>query len=448
MHQGKAGSIIFICFLLLLCRLAPAQEDTIPPLQRIPAADTLYPPDTAVDFKTIDSVSYQLYLEAKWKELIRYGRQAIRLGYDYYYLRMRLGIACFELKACRAAVAHFEKALSFNAGDDVAMNYLYQCYLYTERYEDAKWLSRSFSPELAASKKSGRFSAIDLITLESGFKVSDSARLFRPPFFTSLALSHSICRRVFLLHSAAFYRQNEARFNVDQLQYYLRATLPLKHGFEFSAGFHFVHVDSDIKSNLETVSTRTYEVGGFPGGPPPRTVVETTVLNTPVITNRRSSNYIGAMSLTRHFVFMDAWIGATFAQFDTIQQYQANAGLAFYPLKNNRLSFGSALYLHYERETQLAIAPYVSAYLTPRLNLLINYFQNQGPNISEATGYFVSNSIDYTRQRLALTASVKINTGIWAYGTCGYEKKLYFNGAYEYNYYVFVAGLRISPQFR
>ena len=51
-----------------------------------------------INSATVEQKSYQLYLDKKWPELIKFGNKAIHLGYDYFYLQMRIGIAYYEKK--------------------------------------------------------------------------------------------------------------------------------------------------------------------------------------------------------------------------------------------------------------------------------------------------------------------------------------------------------------
>ena len=49
-------------------------------------------------FIKIDSATYAQYLAGDWSTLVHEGKQAISQGVDYYYLRMRVGIAFYEMK--------------------------------------------------------------------------------------------------------------------------------------------------------------------------------------------------------------------------------------------------------------------------------------------------------------------------------------------------------------
>ncbi len=99
-------------------------------------------------FMTFDSLTYAQYMAGEWRSLAETGREALRSGYDTYYLRVRVGIAYFKKKDYVKSIFQFRKALTFNATDPVALEYLYYAYQYLGREEDARALSRQFSPEL------------------------------------------------------------------------------------------------------------------------------------------------------------------------------------------------------------------------------------------------------------------------------------------------------------
>ena len=126
----KAGYFVLICFILF------SNKTTIYAQEVLPSS-------------TINSTSYQLYTDKKWPELISFGNEAVQNGYDYFYMRMRIGVAYFEMKNYCLAELHFKKAIQFNTTDDLAKEYLYYCYVYTGKSEEARKLSRSFSVDLA-----------------------------------------------------------------------------------------------------------------------------------------------------------------------------------------------------------------------------------------------------------------------------------------------------------
>lgn len=83
---------------------------------------------TAGHFKQLDSISYACYQQADWACVIKTGHQALEQGHDYYYLRMRMGIAYFAQAQFRLAAVHFEKAHEYNFSSEDARQYLRKCY--------------------------------------------------------------------------------------------------------------------------------------------------------------------------------------------------------------------------------------------------------------------------------------------------------------------------------
>ncbi len=92
---------------------------------------------TEMSYRHFDSLTFLQYSSGDWKELIKTGNEALRIGYDTYYLRLRLGVACFERKNFLLAMKHFEEALKFNSGDPFAGEYLYASHLEMNRPMDA-----------------------------------------------------------------------------------------------------------------------------------------------------------------------------------------------------------------------------------------------------------------------------------------------------------------------
>ncbi len=99
-------------------------------------------------FIEIDTATYRAYLHKDWDRIISVGKQGLAGGIDYYYLRLRIGYAYYMKKQYRSAIPYYRAALKFSHKDATAMEYLYFCYLYGDRYQDAQMLTRKFSPAL------------------------------------------------------------------------------------------------------------------------------------------------------------------------------------------------------------------------------------------------------------------------------------------------------------
>jgi hypothetical protein len=99
----------------------------------------------SVNFKTVDSTTYSLYTGGEWKKLLENGRKGIKQGVDYYYLRMRMGLANYNAGQYIFSAKHFSRALDFNHSDWPAKYYLYASYLYSGKQDMARKLTNSFS---------------------------------------------------------------------------------------------------------------------------------------------------------------------------------------------------------------------------------------------------------------------------------------------------------------
>lgn len=103
----------------------------------------------ATDIRKVDSLTWAHYSNGRWEQLIDEGTKALNDGADYFYLRMRIGIAYYEIKNYRRAIPHFQKAMEFNPLDKSATEYLYLSYLLGGRPYDA----RPLIPELGSAAR-------------------------------------------------------------------------------------------------------------------------------------------------------------------------------------------------------------------------------------------------------------------------------------------------------
>lgn len=134
------------------------------------------------DYRFIDSVSYQQYSQKDWKNLINTGRQGIRNGLDYYYLRMRKGIAEYETGKYIAATSDFERALDFYNNDKTAKSYKYYALIHSGKKARANRYSMVFTKtqkkELGIQiKPLGDLNLYGGYTLSNNFKENENTNL-------------------------------------------------------------------------------------------------------------------------------------------------------------------------------------------------------------------------------------------------------------------------------
>ena len=91
-----------------------------------------------------DSLTYRLFNQNKWDSLIIYGQQAIDKGIDYYYLRMRMGIAYYSIKKYSKGIEHFLKAKEYNS-NEIVKKYIYYSYLYSGQNREAYYFTKQMN---------------------------------------------------------------------------------------------------------------------------------------------------------------------------------------------------------------------------------------------------------------------------------------------------------------
>lgn len=228
-----------------------------------------------VDFKDIDKLSYELYLAQDWKQLVRIGKQAIKSDIDYFYLRMRVGIAYYERKNYSKAIPHFQKALEFNSSDDIAQEYLYFSYLFTGQDIVANIIAKGFSKKLKEKLNYNYVPGIRSFTLEAGFDftqdsiyVEELSLLVDPAIdgrqviskgfqYYHAGIQHDAGRRSRMFHSVSylskrslFYLQDggiafsDPNNRITQLQYFMGMNIYMGNGFYVYPSFHYINVSS------------------------------------------------------------------------------------------------------------------------------------------------------------------------------------------------------------
>ena len=153
-------------------------------------------------FVYVDKITYEQYNEKNWNALIKTGLNAIANGLDYYYLRMRIGIAFYEKKNYSSAQKHFERALDFDPSNETAQEYLYYSYLFSGRDGDAQKLAFTFLPEMKKRLNLKIPVFIAGLHPEGGYSTSGAKSASKE---LNLLRDDSIMGRNDFIHSTVFY---------------------------------------------------------------------------------------------------------------------------------------------------------------------------------------------------------------------------------------------------
>jgi hypothetical protein len=392
-----------------------------------------------VNSAVVNQRTFDLYEQKNWKELDRQGTGFLKKGYDYYYLRMRVGIAYYERKNYCLAEKHFREVLYFNSHDELAMEYLYYCYVFTGRTENARWISKKFSPGLAAKIGIKSDVAVSDVLVEGGSKITDSSayynkirreksNYYNPSTYLHAGLTHYVKNRFSVFHGVTLYTQDNFTGSVKQTQYYIKGAVPLKGNWMLTAAFHDININ--FTSNIPA------QPPSLPGqGRPPRLESVTT-----------TSNYIAAaFAGQKTYGKINVGLGMTFTNMYSKNLYIHYGTLSYYVFGNSKLVAGATGYLHTASSYSsfnFAAAPFV--YLQPvnKFSVKIAYLRNSGNNIIEDNGYIVNNSPDITNSRMSLLLNYYCTKHFSVYGLYQKEYKTESYQHFNYSYNVIVGGMR------
>lgn len=364
--------------------------------------------------------TYKLYQDRNWSELIKVGQQAIDSGFDYYFMRMRLGISYYENKNYRLAEVHFKKALTFNSKSDLVHEYLYYCYALTGRKEEARKLTKTFSLNLKSKVQADKFKAIDFVMLEGAKKVvnsdyskDNSTTYFETANYVQLGLKHHIKNSFSMFYAFTYFGQQTYLGEVDQLQYYFKGAIPLKGNWKLSPAIHLVNVDfkgTDSQYDL------------------------------------KDNYFVGSAALQKSYKRWDIGIGTTFSNIGGSNQYNHFGELSYSVLGNSKFVLGLTGYIHKDdsvNEYNTSWLPFVYVQASKKISLKVNYLHNQGENIIEQNGYLVNNSIDLTESRTSVFVDYNIGKAT-LYGSYQLENKQDVTSNFKYKYNLFLLGLRLG----
>jgi tetratricopeptide (TPR) repeat protein len=221
----------------------------------------------------VDEETYKLYQQGNWDALIVEGKEALKNQIDYYYLRVRLGIAYYEKENFHQASIHFEKALQLNDDEEYVKEYLYYSYLLAGRSAEAKVVSATFSPFLKQKTQTESRKFIEKLDLAYNYTAQADQQIvdeFSPPAdselegsqfvpnqhnYVFLGIQHDIAPRFSFYHgysgmqaSHLLYTQSEGESYLDPdylstlHQYYAAGNFLLSKGLSLVGGIHFIHV--------------------------------------------------------------------------------------------------------------------------------------------------------------------------------------------------------------
>ena len=406
------------------------------------------------DFKSVDETTYRLYEEKKWDSLIVVGKQALRDNIDYYFLRMRLGIAFYSKTKYIPAAEHFRKATVFNSQDPVAWEYLYSSYVLANRNNEALAVVKMMPTGIQEKYKSNK-KFVEMISFEGGptFSSDNNKKnnldimsqpapygeqdLYGNNYYGQLGLLMNLSNRVnlkvaynYLNFSKTKYFQYtqyenildsvsrypwgyvnnyhpptlyslEFPYHVRQQELNLESDIVLGNGFRIEPAVHFVKVNYN-NITLKYSKKSIIDTLVFDSITPVFVTEAVKKENYSVIQNDTSFiNYVISLGISKDFSVFNICLNGSFANLNNKKQFQVGGSFTFYPFGNlNFYGTSSATGFFQKKDKRLILAQSLGGKVFKKLWLEGNVIYGDLTNANIANGSIVYNNADKIDYRI------------------------------------------------
>lgn len=297
---------------------------------------------SSLSVKQVDSTTYALFLKKDWKPIIELGKKSRAEGIDFYYLKVRMGIAYFKENKMFSAIQLLEEAYALDSYNAVVQDYLYWAYRYSGLEMESRLFYTKMSKEIKAKIK------LDLpIVSDISFKVlttnnSNYDKLLQPKNNTqtdyisvipknyqmySVGLSHPISKRLNLFHQftmmpATSVQQKRVEsvlknetYKAIEYRYYADVTVALGNRWYLDTYLNIISGDYDNLNTESSDSKITYNDMVFGG------------------------------AITKASYFIRNSINVSVSNLNSYNQFQVGYTMSLYPLGSTTVvPFGSLQY--------------------------------------------------------------------------------------------------------
>jgi len=298
--------------------------------------------------------TFNLYKEQNWSELIFWGKKAINEGNDYFYLRMRLGIAFYERKNYHRALIHFKKAAEFNDQDSYLLEYLYFANLFCGREKAALDITRKFPPSKTKKYLTGRLSKLKIGSLGMQYYQGslttdvdlinniDDPSLDGYQVFTNnsvkfhLGFNHLASRRFNLYYQYGLFIDNRFTYYQDNMDAYYFTSQKLYEHHLFMLGGIYLGKDFNLYGSVHYIPGKIpeyYSGSGFLASYVPA---------------YKYNDFTGSLFLSKNFSYITIEGSASFSYLNFSKYIQEGASITFFPLGNLNLYLRGGYYWQQE----------------------------------------------------------------------------------------------------
>jgi hypothetical protein len=394
-----------------------------------------FPQDQKLSYAEVDETTYLLYSQQNWDSLVSYGKYAMHQGHDFFYLRLRMGIAFFHKENYMLAIQQLNKADKLNKNNPTVKEYLYYSYRYSNQKLQAKNLDFiTFEQATTGNKKN-----IESINLETGPILSNNVKnnkadklivpengeeygeqdlndwKYYTQFGTSFYLGKSVSMylgynnlQIFKLKQLAYLdienpglppmvqvRSYEDQYTLHQNGLYANASFLLNKGFILTPALHYLNV------KYQTIYLQV--PGSGAANQALKVVYRTTQIN----------NIVAYVGFGKSFSFFKAGLFGSYSNLNDLEQYQGGASFSWFPEGNLDLYFTSKLTSCWEdNNNRLVFDQLLGFKVLPELWIESSVTFGQLLNYNENNAFVIYNSGDQINARFTANIIVPLNEKI------------------------------------
>lgn len=365
------------------------------------------------DFDKVDRLTYQYYFEKKWDSVIIVGKQALRVNIDYYYLRVRMGLAYYEQKEYIPAATHLKKAREFDSSDPVIADYLYYACIFTNQMEAARLLQASL-PAAARNVSDAKKGIIDFVNFESGYTFSSNNAQKDKPYmmgsdsiygetdvygnylYEHLGLKFKVSNRIGLTLAYNYLNFSKIKY----IQYLLYTLPPVKYDTSFQYKINQHEIYAGLSWYLNT---------GFRIMPAVHIIhvsypVISVSLDNNVYNYSRSdtsfSNYLASLTLSKDFGRCNIGLYGSYSTLNNKNQKQAGATVTWLPFGNlNLYTTTSVTGFLQGKDKRLLLSQVIGAKIAPWCWAEGSFYYGDYTNANIMNGLVVYNNSDVINYR-------------------------------------------------
>ena len=217
-------------------------------------------------YKEVDSISYTLYSQSKWKDLIAFQQDIKTQNFDYHLLNLRFGFAHFYIQEYDYSIVDFKRALANDNTSQVALEYLFWNYYYLADYKNADVYYVLLDKLIQEKIDYQPLQNFDFVYVESGLNfqkqkeqaTKNMGKIKSLPY-TNIGLKINLSYN-FSLYLAYFFHNEHLEFTDYRLHRgYIKPSYKFKNNIEVGLGINYISSLNDIASQNSFTYSETQE---------------------------------------------------------------------------------------------------------------------------------------------------------------------------------------------